>query len=95
MSGLTNYQVSKMSKVRNKIDVDHALCVLTDAGYEPEEFNFYQLRIISKKTRTMYDWYWTTGSLVKTRNNQASRIGAVFEVEKLVEIIKYYDNPLR
>lgn len=81
--------------MRNRIDVDHALCVLTDAGYEPEAFNFYQVRVVSRKAGTMYDWFHTTGSLVLTKSNIPRKIGTLFEVEKLVEAIKYYDNPLR
>lgn len=72
-------------KRKQRIDVDWALCRLTDEGFRPEPLNHYQIRLFRRKE--MWDWYHTTGSLVRTRGGFPERVGTVFEVDKLIRFI--------
>lgn len=84
-----------MSKRKNKIDVEYSLCLLTDAGLEPQKFNEYQIRIFSKNENSMYDWYHTTGSLVLTKNGKPRSVGIVPTVERIINVINAHDTPIR
>lgn len=72
---------SKLKK-RNYIDVSNAI-ELMRAGYglKPKVFNFYQIRIHHEETKDIWDWYHTTGSLVRTADGVPARDGTFDDAE--------------
>jgi hypothetical protein len=51
---------------KNWINVPESLLLLNEGyGLNAEEFNYYQIRLRPDETDDFYDWYHTTGSLVR------------------------------
>jgi len=76
-------------KATNHINVEKALLLITE-GYslQAKRFNFYQFRIHHEEKRWIfYDWYHTTGSLVKCKNGMNKSMGVYKDPENLAIFI--------
>lgn len=79
-----------MSKNKNHINVRNAL-MLFSGGYalQAKQFNFYQFRIVHEEYKGIfYDWYHTTGSLVRNQGGVCKSMGHVADPEDCAIIIK-------
>ena len=77
-------------KTKNRINIKGAIDLLS-GGYslKVKEFNFYQFRIRDEEIKDIfYDWYHTTGSLVKNHNGFNSRAGTFKDAESLAIFIR-------
>ncbi len=76
-------------KIKNIIDVQKALDLLS-GGYslEAKEFNFYQLRIRQEEVKNVfYDWFHTTGSLVRNKDGFCKSMGGIKNAEEVAIFI--------
>lgn len=77
-------------KKKNKINTEQALLMFR-VGYDlkVKEFNFYQFRISSEYNPfVFYDWYHTTGSLVRNRQGICKSMGKYPDAEDAAIFIK-------
>lgn len=77
-------------KYKNIIDVRSAILLFND-GYslQTRSFNFYQFRISHEEVNGIfYDWYHTTGSLVKNEKGFNISMGIFKDPEDCAMFIK-------
>lgn len=77
-------------KSKNIIDVRSAILLFNDGyGLQTRSFNFYQFRISHEEIDGIfYDWYHTTGSLVKNENGACRSMGVIQDPEDCAIFIK-------
>ena len=76
---------------KNKINIINAIEIFKDGyGLKVKQMNFYQFRISSEEFKNIfYDWYHTTGSLVKNKDGYNSKVLKKFlEPEELAIFIQ-------
>lgn len=71
---------------RNKINVKDSIEMFSAYGLHAFAFNFYQIRITHLESRILYDWYHTTGSLVRYLENGSIYKAAVIRVPEDVAL---------
>lgn len=75
-------------KHRQTIDKVQAEELFNAFGFKVEHLTHYQFRIRGEESDNIYDWYHTTGALVRVRDGYNSRVGTMRDPEFVAEFIK-------
>jgi len=83
--------IDNMSKkVKNYINIEKSLMLFRDGySFDTEEYNFYQFRIRHEEHKGIfYDWYHTTGTLVKNKYGQNQKMTVIKDPEDVCLFIE-------
>ena len=69
------------------IDLKDSIELLQSFGYKVREINYYCLRVISEEIPGFFDWYHTTGTVVRTLNGKHRNLGTAIHSEELTVLI--------
>lgn len=85
-----NYQLL----VGNQKEIKNTIALFTDGyGISVQKINYYQFRLrMEDYSDIFYDWYFTTGSLVKNTDGYPRSEGCYPEAEDVACGIKYHIN---
>ena len=75
---------------RNEIDIDYALCVLSDEGLSPVVFNSYQIRVRVPEYEKFFDWYHTTGTITVISNGSTTKVATIDDPQRVANFINKY-----
>ena len=76
------------NKHPNKIDILEAVQLFHVYGFKPHTMNFYQIRLRDDSSHAFYDWYHTTGSLVKIDRGNQTKLGTILDPEDVAMFIR-------
>lgn len=77
---------------KNKIDLLESMQLFKAYGMRPRTMNFYQIRLLHEDSRNQWDWYFTTGSLVRNCKGNHTSMGKIFDPEDVAIFIRKKEN---
>lgn len=75
-------------KKRQVINKEACEELLKGFGFSVQHLTYYQFRIKAEESKDIYDWYHTTGAVVRVREGYNQRLCSIRDVEELVEFIR-------
>lgn len=80
--------MSKRKRGKNRIDVQKAR-ELFKGGYAlfSRELNYFTLRLWSEESKSMFDWFHTTGTLAKVSDGFYQKLGVLTDPEEVAILI--------
>lgn len=76
-------------RYRNCIDIKDSLELFTAYALQPRKLNSYTFRLKHEEHKdTFYDWFHTTGSIVRNREGYHKNIGVITTPEDAAKYIK-------
>lgn len=86
--------MSKKNKHPNKIDLLESMRIFQAYGLKPHSINFYQIRLQDDESGHIWDWYHTTGTLVRVIDGSQKSAGIYRESEDVAIVVRRKEDAL-
>lgn len=80
------------NKNPNKIIIKDDIELFGAYSIEGYELNYYTLRLSDRENNTMWDWYHTTGTLLRHDGSRWHKQKSFRDVENCAEFIRKYED---